>query len=179
MSPLIALQVSAGIERSRDAENKRRDVLEVLMATRHAQLGDDRIRALNKITVLFAGESKVIAAHRALMEALSKPMNPDGSMPDGLANTWNERQWDLVAAIAQTLRIPITHDEFVLGYAPRAIGDAMAQQNLLVETNKSLLSFARKELGLRWDPNFLYKLPPGAGIVGSFSEAGPPEEPKA
>lgn len=174
LSPLIALQVSADIERNRDSDNRKLEVLETLMATRHAMLNDDRVRALNKITVLFSDDRKVLAAHDALMTALLKPANPDGTYSQQLQDEWNDAQWNLVSAIAQTLNVTITREEFNRGYLPRAISFAMEQQNLLLETNKSLMSFARKELGLKWDPNWLYRLPPGVGITGAFVQ-GPPE----
>lgn len=177
LSPLIALQVSAEIDRARDADNRKMEILQTLMATRHAMLSDDRVRALNRITVLFSDDPDVLDAHKALMNSLSKPINADGTVPQDLQQEWNDAQWRLASAIAATLNVKITKDEFALGYAPRIIATNMEAQQLLIETNKSLLNFARKELGLRWDPKFLAQLPPGVGIIGPYQEPPTTETP--
>jgi hypothetical protein len=177
LSPLIALQVSAGIERSRDSENRKMEVLQTLMETRHAVVSDDRIRALNRVTILFSTDAKVLEAHRTLMASLSKPINQDGTVPPLLLDEWNERQWELVSAISEILHVSITKDEFALGYAPRSLMATVEQQRLAIETNKSLMSLARMQLGLRWDPKFLAQLQPGVGVVGPYQE--PPDEPSS
>jgi hypothetical protein len=128
------------------------EVLQNLMETRHAKTSDDRIRALNRITVLFSDEPQILQTHRDLMASLSKPINTDGSVPKELEDEWNDAQWTLVSSIAEPLHVKISKEEFELGYAPRSISAIILQQKLMVETNKSLMAFARKDLGLRWDP---------------------------
>jgi hypothetical protein len=174
LSPLIALQVSAKIERARDARNRKLYALQTLLATRHSPFADDRIRTLNMIDVLFPDDSAVRAARAELMKALSetKGVNPDGTVDEALADEWNQRQWGLVSAMAAVLNVAITKADFESGYAPRALSDAVAQQLLATETNKSLVMFARKDLGLPWNPDALFKYPPGVGITGQYQGSG-------
>jgi hypothetical protein len=173
LSPLFALQVSAKIERRRDDHNRKLYALQTLLATRHAPFADDRIRTLNMIDVLFPNDGPVRQARTELMRALSKTegLNPDGSVDKKLSDEWNERQWDLVSAMAAVLTVPMTKEDFASGYAPKALNDALGEKLLSAETNKSLIMFARKELGLRWNPDALYKYPNGAGIMGEYHEA--------
>lgn len=172
ISPLVALQVSTKLERDRDEKNRKLYILQTLLATRHAPFSDDRIRALNAIDVLFPNDVAVRGARRELMKSLSKPegLRPDGVVPSELLDEWNERQWELVSEIAQVLRVPITKDDFASGYAPKAISDMLGQQLLTLETNKSLIMFARNQLGLPWNPAALFHYPDGVGIVGPYKE---------
>lgn len=174
LSPLFALQVSARIERDRDAKNRKLYALQTLLATRHAPLADDRIRTLNMIDVLFPDDIAVRTARSELMKALSetKGLNPDGTVDKELSDEWNERQWELVSAIATVLKVRLTKDDFSSGYAPKALRDVTGQQLLTAETNKSLIMFARKDLGLPWNPAALYQYPHGAGIIGQYKEPG-------
>lgn len=187
LSPLIALRISADIERKRDEENRQlalaRDeqarklqILATLMATRHSPYADDRIRALNTIDVLFPNDMTVRDARRELMASLSKTpkTSPSGAPDSELFDEWNERQWDLVSAIARVLKVPMTKEDFASGYAPKALQEMMGQQQLAAEVNKSLIMFARKDLGLKWNPAALYQMPPNVGITGPYQP--PPEE---
>ena len=177
LSPLFALQVSAKLERNRDEHNRKLYALQTLLATRHSPFADDRIRTLNMIDVLFPAGAAVREARRDLMKSLSKTtgLNPDGTVDKVLSDEWNERQWDLVSAMATVLKVPMTKDDFASGYAPKALQDMMGQQLLAAETNKSLIMFARKDLGLRWNPAALFQYPSDVGIVGPYKE--PPTQP--
>jgi hypothetical protein len=178
LSPLIALRISAARERKRDGENRKLAILQTLMATRHSPFADDRIRALNIVDVLFYDNATVRTAHRALMMSLSKSegLNPDGTVDKKLSDEWNERQWDLVSAMAAVLRLPMTKADFEAGYAPKALNEARAQQALLIEVNKSLIMFARKDLGLKWNPAALFQLPDDVGIIGPYKEPPPAKD---
>lgn len=186
LSPLIALQISANIERGRDEENRKaallRDeenrklyALQTLLATRHSPFADDRIRTLNMVDVLFQNDDAVRKARHELMKSLSKPpaLNPDGTMDKVLSDEWNERQWDLVSSMAEVLKVPITKDDFASGYAPKALGDMMAQQALVLEFNRTMIMFARNELGLPWNPLALYKMPDDMAVFGQFKVPRP------
>lgn len=178
LSPLIALQVSAKIERNRDDRNRKLWALQTLMATRHAPFADDRIRTLNMIDVLFRNDETVRNARSELLASLSKTegVNPDGTLEKTLSDEWNERQWELVSAMAVGLKVPLAKADFDAGYAPKALNEARMREALTVETNKSLIMFARKELGLPWQPADLLQYPAGAGVIGEYKE---PEAPTA
>lgn len=105
------------------------------------------------------------------MKSLSKTevAHPDGTVDEALGGEWNERQWDLVSAMATVLKVPMTKD-FASGYAAKTLQDTMGQQLLAAETNNSLIMFARKDLRLRWNPAALFQYPSDVGIFGPFKE---------
>jgi hypothetical protein len=146
LSPLIALRISAKLERNRDEDNRKLWVLQTLMATRHAPFADDRIRALNMIDVLFRNDDAVRSARRELLASLSKTegVSPDGTLDKKLS--------------------------------AKALNAALMRQALMDETNKSLIMFARKDLGLRWQPSALFQYPAGAGVIGEYKEPEAPAE---
>lgn len=167
------------MERDRDEKNRKLYALQPLLASRHSPFADDRTRTLNMADVLFHDDIPVRDARRELMKSLSKTegMKPDGTPSKELGNEWNERQWDLVSAMAAVLKTPMTKDDFSSGYSPKALNDMMIQQMLATEVSKPLIIFARKNLGLRWNPAVLFQYAPGTGIIGTYQGPPPPTPP--
>ena len=131
------------------------------------------------IDVLFQNDATVRTTRRNLLAALSKTdgVNPDGTLDKRLADEWNESQWELVSAMATVLKVPLTKEDFNAGYSPKALNEILMQQALMGEFNRTMIMFARKDLGLKWNPNALFKMPDGVGITGSYIEPPPVKVP--
>jgi hypothetical protein len=179
LSPLIATQVSERLQRGREDRQRKFWVLQTLMANRHNNFADDRIRALNSVDILFSDNPSVKHARRTLIDALTKPINADGTVPQELQDEWNEALWHLVAAISDALKIPVTRADFFAGYVPRAVNDAQLQQLAAIELNKTMIMYFRAQLGLPWNPHALLTLtvPPAVQPSGVAPTIPPPNGP--
>lgn len=106
LSPLIAVQVSAYLDRKRNNQFRRLYTFKTLMGTRASRLSPEHINALNMIDVEFYGKDeksrKVVDAWKVYLDHLEDKSLLEGSFPSWSSKT-NDLFIDLMAEMANCL----------------------------------------------------------------------------
>jgi uncharacterized protein DUF6680 len=131
VSPVIAVLVTVWLADRKEAREHKVWLLRTLIGTRHNPTGDETIRALNLIDVVFHDAPRV----RALWHEYYDMLNNAGlNNPVGWEQ-WNKKNLELVTEMAQTLGYgrAITHLDAARVYTPVALGEQTRKNAALVD----------------------------------------------
>jgi hypothetical protein len=144
LAPLVALQVSRFLDRTREKRDRRLSIFRTLMATRK-QVGPRQVEALNLIDVEFGHRSsrdrRVVDAWKVYLDHLNRPPTQEGWGP-----RTDELFTDLLFVMAQSLGYDF--DKVHLrnqAYHPTLLGD-LENDNLAIR--KGLVSLLKGEASL-------------------------------
>jgi len=125
-SPLIAVQVSAWLQRDREKRNRKVWVLSTLLATRHSTFADDRLRAINLVEFYFHDDANVRHVFREYMTMLG---NEGLNNPQGFAER-DRKLYELINEMARSLGFEKTISalDYQRSYVPKFLVQ-VAEQN--------------------------------------------------
>jgi hypothetical protein len=145
LSPVIAVLVSLWVQDRREKRQTKQRIFESLIATRHAPITEENVRALNMIDVVFHDASGV----RRLWHEYSDMLNNEGlNNPNG----WSTRQkknLELIAAMASVLGYgkAITHLDVDRVYYPVGLANQNAKAQQIAD---ELLRVLRESGGVQF-----------------------------
>lgn len=141
-SPLIAVQVSAWIQRATEKRNRKLWVLSTLLATRHSIFADERLRAINSVEFYFHDDPQVRHLFREYMTMLG---NEGLDNPQGYAER-DRKLFELINEMAQSLGFGKTFTalDYQRGYAPRYLVQGIEQSKKVQDLFESMLGFFNK-----------------------------------
>ena len=117
---MVAVLVTLWFQRRKERRDSKRWVLTTLLATRHAQITDEAVRALNLIDIVFHDSKRLRSLWREYFEMLN---NEGLNNPSG----WSQRQTknlEMITAMAHALGYgrAITHIDVTRVYYPVGLG---------------------------------------------------------
>jgi hypothetical protein len=97
LSPLIAVRVSAFLDRAREDKGRKEWIYKTLMATRANALAPAHVEALNRISFEFSAQSP---KEKLVLDAWAGYLNHLGQQQDG---NWGSRRVDLMIDLLQAM----------------------------------------------------------------------------
>lgn len=149
LSPLIAVQATAWLQRRRNDRDRRMHIFRTLMGTRAAGLDPNHVAALNMIDVEFYGKDR---KSRAVVEACRVYLEHH-NRGNVAAEAWGDKRVDLLLDLLQKMgeslgyemdRVSIRNTS----YFPRGYGDQEYESRMIRKYFLDLLE------GKRWLPIF-------------------------
>ena len=109
-SPIIALQISAHLNKRKEKRDRQLIIFRILMATRASYLSPDHVRALNSIDVEFYGNDR---ESKAVVEAWKVYLNHlnDGNFARASTEAWDSKAKDLLVDLLAGMAVCL-HYEF-------------------------------------------------------------------
>lgn len=147
ISPLLAVQVTAFLERRRQYRERRLNIFRTLMGTRAAGLSPDHVQALNMIDIEFYGGSRktkeVLRAWRTYLDHL-------GDKKSFTQESWIEKRTDLFIDLLHNMAVCLNYDFDKVhikrtSYFPQGYGDMEDDQNII---RKGLVALVKGEISL-------------------------------
>ena len=99
-APIIALRVSARLDRDKELRKRQLDIFTTLMATRSAILSPEHVKALNAIDIEFYRNAEIIGSWRIYLDHLNYS-NIQGQKPK------NEQEWKIWGEKSQELLVDL------------------------------------------------------------------------
>jgi hypothetical protein len=140
LSPLIAVLVTVWLARSKETRDHKLNLLGTLIGSRHAPTGDDTIRALNLIDVVFYNAPRV----RALWHEYFGMLNNAGlNNPLGIAQR-QKKNLEMITEMAKVLGYgdAITHLDVDRVYYPIALEERARRDATITDGFAKLLETA-------------------------------------
>jgi hypothetical protein len=125
LGPVLAVFVTRHIDWKRQTRERRLEIFRSLMATRRAPLAADKVKALNMVEIDFYGDSKVLEAHKDVMDHINTT--------HGDVQQWDDRHRKLMTKLLSEMAISLGYklqqlDVLDGGYYPQGYADIEAQQ---------------------------------------------------
>lgn len=141
LSPLIALQISEGLQRRREQRMRRQQVFKTLMATRASGLAPEHVQALNMIDLEFYGTDAKSKAVLNAWKAYLDHLNSSQANPEIWLTKKEDLFVDLLYEMARHLDFDFdkTHIRRT-SYFPKGIGDVETDQQLIRKGVAAILS---------------------------------------
>jgi Family of unknown function (DUF6680) len=156
LSPVIAVGVTLWYQTRKEKRDAKRWIAQTLMATRHSQITDEAVRALNLIDLVYYDSPSVRRLWREYFEMLS---NEGLNNPIGWA-TRQKKNLEMLTEMATVLGYgkAVTHLDVDRVYYPQGLGD---QAQRAREISDELLRVLRGSQGLQVLPKAASELGEG------------------
>ena len=143
LSPVIAILVSLWLQDRKEKRQLKQKIFETLIATRHATMTEDNVRALNMIDVVFHDAERVRSLWREYFEML----NNEGLNNENGWTVRRNKNLELITEMAKTLGYgkAITHLDVDRVYYPTGLGNQSARAQ---EISDELLRVLRASGGV-------------------------------
>ena len=145
LSPVIAILVSLWLQDRKEKRQLKQKIFETLIATRHATMTEDNVRALNMIDVVFHDAERVRSLWREYFEML----NNEGLNNENGWTVRRNKNLELITEMAKTLGYgkAITHLDVDRVYYPTGLGNQSARAQ---EISDELLRVLRASGGVQF-----------------------------
>jgi len=147
LSPFIAVWIGERLRWRHEDYRTKLWVFTTLLATRHAQFADDRLRALNLIQSVFARTTNVQTCFHSYLDSLTGTNLAD---PNVSAES-NRKLQLLVEAMAKDLRLDVTGVDYSRGYLPKIMTQNMVADLTSSQLTRTMLLHYRKLVGFSDD----------------------------
>lgn len=154
LSPLLAVQVTAFIERRRQSRERRLNIFRTLMGTRATGLSPDHVQALNMIDIEFywKGKWKIYSDHKAeeVLRAWRIYLDHLSDKKSFTEESWAEKRIDLFIELLHKMAVSLGYDFDKVhikrtSYFPQSYGDMEDDQHII---RKGLVALMKGEISL-------------------------------
>lgn len=147
LSPIVAVLVSMYIQHRKERRDAKRWIVTTLFATRHSQVNDETVRALNLIDIVFHDSPSV---RQLWHEYLDMQCNEGLSNPQGYSQR-QKKNLEMITEMARVLGYgrEITHLDVDRVYSPVGLGNQVQRSQ---EISDELLRVLKGTQGVQVTP---------------------------